>query len=213
MESFILDFYKAWRQVLESPIANTLILCSVHIFIILIVTSGPDYLFAHIGHFSLSHLLRRWGSQAMPLESRCWIETASSMLADKGGKNVKDPQGGGREHALSIFLLIWKNRPVFPMSSRNITPKPAIWYGFTCTKGRSGDITELLKPLQILHWARGYLSCPDCTRNWNGLSHILLPRTVAKYHNNIKISKTSANQCNLYFITLPSRLMVPWPPK
>lgn len=58
----------------------------------------------------------------MPLEARCWIEMASSMLAEKSGKNVKVPQGGGREHELSIFLMIWKNRPVFPCLPGTLLP-------------------------------------------------------------------------------------------
>lgn len=36
---------------------------------------------------------------------------------------------------------------------------------------------------------------------WNGDSHALIPRTPVKYHHNNEISKTSANQCNLYFIS------------
>ena len=42
---------------------------------------------------------------------------------------------------------------------------------------------------------------------WNGDSHALIPRTPVKYHRNNEISKTSANQCNLYFITVASWLL------
>ena len=48
---------------------------------------------------------------------------------------------------------------------------------------------------------------------WNGDSHALIPRTLVKYHHNNEISITSANQCNLYFITVASWLIVFWPPK